>query len=124
MLSSPNPKDETRKESTSISFCKPPEVPKRIRLRVFFFLFMVRVLKSIFTKASSSLTTISILSGPIPVAITLILFPFKIPVWVTNSLFCILCSILSNLSEITLTLSGSPTSIMSLAISSLDKLRW
>jgi hypothetical protein len=58
-------------------------------------IFDARVSKSILTKASSSLMTISILSGPIPVDITVIRLPLKIPVWVLNSLFCVENSILS-----------------------------
>ena len=90
----------------------------------FFWLFSKRVSKSIFTKASNSLITISILSVPIPVDITLIRFLFNIPVWVINSLCWILYSISLNLFEISSTLSGSPTNSMSSAISSLDRFKW
>ena len=49
--------------STSISFCKAPEVPNLIRFNDFFLSFIVLELKSIFTSASSSLITMSILSA-------------------------------------------------------------
>ena len=52
-----------------------PEVPIRIMSNEVCSGFMVRVLKSIFTRASNSLNTISILSVPIPVEITVIRFP-------------------------------------------------
>ena len=53
-----------------------------------------------FTKASNSLTTISILSQPIPVEMTETLLLFKSPVWVTNSLFSLFICILSKYFEI------------------------
>ena len=50
-----------------------PEVPILIIFNDFKFCFTERVLKSILTKASNSFKTISMLSVPIPVEITVIL---------------------------------------------------
>ena len=63
----PRPWVDATKLSTGISFCKAPEVPTRIIVSGVSPGFTVRVLKSIFTSASSSFRTISILSVPIPV---------------------------------------------------------
>lgn len=52
-----------------------PEVPILITFNDVIFSLIVFVLKSIFTSASSSFKTISILSVPIPVEITVIFFP-------------------------------------------------
>ena len=56
--------------SQGISGLNVPEVPIRIKFREVFISFSVFVFKSIFTSASNSLITISILSVPIPVEIT------------------------------------------------------
>jgi len=64
-----------------------PDVPNRIIFNDFFEELTIRVSKLIFTNASSSLITMSILSVPIPVDIALIFLLFIVPVCVTNSLF-------------------------------------
>ena len=74
-------------ESISILDCNAPDVPNLIKFNDFLFFRCVLVSKSIFTNASNSFTTISILSVPIPVDIALILVLFKTPVCVINSLF-------------------------------------
>ena len=58
-----------------VSGCRPPHVPIRTRVNVRCASFSVRVLKSIFANASSSLTTMSILSQPIPVLSTVMRLP-------------------------------------------------
>ena len=63
------------KLSTGISFCKEPEVPILTIFREIKIAFGCLVFKSIFTNASNSFKTISILSGPIPVEITDNLLP-------------------------------------------------
>ena len=75
MLSNPSPYCVITKSSTGISACKEPEVPILMILNAVKVSFIFLVFKSILTKASSSLSTISILSGPIPVEITLIRLP-------------------------------------------------
>ena len=77
-----------------------------------------------FTKASNSLTTISILSQPIPVEMTETLLLFKSPVWVTNSLFSLFISILSKYFEIVGTRSWSPTRIIVEPISLGSRSKW
>ena len=89
MLSNPKPNFDITKLSTGISACKEPEVPIRIIFKEVNSDFGWRVFKSIFTNASNSFNTISILSGPIPVDITVIRLPLYIPVCVLNSLFCV-----------------------------------
>ncbi|MNE49327.1 hypothetical protein D3C80_1438360 [compost metagenome] len=86
-MSNPNPNVDITKLSTGISACKEPEVPIRIMFNEVRFSFGCLVSKLILTKASSSFMTISILSGPIPVDITVIRLPLYVPVWVLNSLF-------------------------------------
>ena len=70
-----------------MSFCKDPEVPIRTMFNEVNVSFNVLVARLIFTIASNSFKTMSILSGPIPVEITEILFPLYVPVVVLNSLF-------------------------------------
>ena len=77
-----------------------------------------------FTKASNSFKTISILSAPIPVEITVILLFLYLPVVVLNSLLCVENSIESKCCVTLLTLSGSPTKIISLEIFSGFKFKW
>ena len=96
MLSNPNPYFDITKLSTGISACNEPEVPILTIFNDVKVVFGCLVFKSILTKASNSFMTISMLSGPIPVEITDILFPFKVPVWVLNSLFWNVYLIVSN----------------------------
>ena len=58
-----------------MSFCKEPEVPILTIFKAVCFSLIVLVSKLMFTKASNSFKTISILSEPIPVEITDILLP-------------------------------------------------
>jgi hypothetical protein len=63
------------KESTGISFCMAPLVPMRTISNEVRVSFCVLALRSILTNASSSLRTMSILSVPIPVEITVSRLP-------------------------------------------------
>ena len=60
----------SKKEFIGISFCKEPEVPILIIFNWVNSFFIALVFKSILTNASNSFKTISILSVPIPVEIT------------------------------------------------------
>jgi len=75
MLSKPSPKVDITKLSTGISACKEPEVPMRMMFNEVKFSFGFLVFRSILTKASSSFITISMLSGPIPVDMTVMRLP-------------------------------------------------
>ena len=75
MLSIPKPKAERTMLSTGISACRLPEVPKRMKVKGVCTSLGVLCLKSILKSASSSLRTISMLSGPIPVETTEIRLP-------------------------------------------------
>jgi transketolase N-terminal domain/subunit len=91
--------------------CSPPQVPMRTRVRVVCSGFSVRVAKSMFFSASSSLTTMSILSHPIPVLCTVILLPLYVPVMAWNSRLETSHSWVSKWDATRATLPGSPTRI-------------
>ena len=76
---------EKTKEPIGISGCIAPEVPIRRILSERLVSRISLVRKSMFARASSSFITMSILSVPIPVDRTVILFPRYFPVTETNS---------------------------------------
>ena len=68
-----------------MSGCMAPVVPMRRMVSVRCSGLISLVLKSMFARASSSVITMSMLSVPMPVDRTVILFPLYFPVVETNS---------------------------------------
>ena len=91
--------------------CKPPQVPMRTTSSCRNCSFSSRVLKSILASASTSFITMSMLSHPIPVDITVMRLPLYVPVMVWNSRLSTLHSLESKCEATSSTRPGSPTSI-------------
>ena len=101
-----------------------PQVPNRTNVKEVFCAFSVRVSKSILNNASISLTTISILSVPIPVETTLIRLPRNVPVMVWNSRLETSHAILSKWVATCCTRPGSPTNIIVVANCPGHRCKW
>ena len=116
------------REKTSVpmgrSGCSPPDVPRRRRVSLFSVLWMCRVLKSMLASASSSVMTISMLSVPMPVDITVSRLPLQVPVMVWNSRLETSLSRVSKWAATMATRPGSPTRMTVSARSSGRKWRW
>ena len=114
----------TTKLSTGISRWSDPEVPMRTISSEVFCGLISRVFRSMFLRASSSLSTMSMLSGPMPVESTVKRFPRYTPVQLCISRFSRRSSTVSKWAATRDTRAGSPTRMTRSASSCGARLRW
>ena len=110
-------------DPAGISLLSPPDVPSRTMESETGSFLGIPVLRSMFTSASSSFMTISILSVPMPDEITVSSWCSKVPVTVLNSLFSFLTLTESKNDASISTLPGSPTIIILSEISPGSRFR-